>query len=285
MNRQRLLSAAGWAAAILLLVVAVVTLARRHDEITSALSMLRQPDPISIALICACVAGGLPLISEAFRQLTNRRGNVESLEMLAVISAASLANWLPLRAGLIGRAAYHKAVNDLSVRWTLRVLLETVGLAVLGVGVALGAVIIALALAWPVAAAVGAPLAIAAAVATRTTLRPWAVAWACRYGDLLLIAARYWLIFRLLGAEIGMDVAVVLAAASMLVGMLPLPSGGLGVREWVIGGMSLALAPLPNAAAMGLLADLVNRAIELLVIAPAGVAGIAAVRRRLRSAG
>ncbi|MDP6600789.1 MAG: hypothetical protein QGH76_00680 [Phycisphaerales bacterium] len=266
---------AAWSASALLLGSAIWLVASKHDDIAAAIASLERPDPFTIVLLLLTMAASIPLHAESFRRLLNRRGNVGSGEMVAVIASASLLNWMPLRAGLIGRLAYHHVVNSLPLMWTIRVQFEVVAL----VGfAAMVAILVAIAAPLPF---LGVPLAVALVVAVNNRFRPWMIAWSCRYVDLLFMATRYWLIFRLLNQAIEADAAIALAAAGAIASLVPLPAGGLGAREWVIGWVSLAITSLPFALATGILADLVNRIVELIVVVPAGLLGGVFVRRQL----
>jgi hypothetical protein len=62
--------------------------------------------------------------------------------------------------------------------------------------------------------------------------------------------------------------------------MVPLVSNGLGLREWAIGLLSPAIAS--HDMELGLTADLVNRAAELIVVSVAGVPATLWLTRRAR---
>jgi hypothetical protein len=94
-------------------------------------------------------------------------------------------------------------------------------------------------------------------------------------------------VFALVGAPIGLPGAVAFAAVCQVALVVPFIGNGLGVREWAI---ALTAAALPPAvlgsdmgAGMGLLADLVNRAAEVLVVIPVGMASVAYLSRRMRA--
>jgi uncharacterized membrane protein YbhN (UPF0104 family) len=99
--------------------------------------------------------------------------------------------------------------------------------------------------------------------------------------DILLLALRYWIIFHLIDHSITLETAIVLGGAGTIASMLPLPTGGLGGREWVIGLLASWITVFPAAIAIGLLADLINRVIELVVVIPLGFIGMRFIRARL----
>ena len=114
-------------------------------------------------------------------------------------------------------------------------------------------------------------------------LRPWPLVSLVRLAEVGCIALRAWAAFRLVGAPIGPSAALALAAVAVIVTMVPLTSNGLGLREWATGLLAPALAGVPMEVAVA--ADLVARAVELLVAGVAGGAGLAWLGRRMRAVG
>jgi len=185
--------------------------------------------------------------------------------------------FLPLRPGLIGRIAYHKKVHDIRVRDSMKVLLQ--------------ASVISIALAGYFAIAIGVtaftyvPLLLTACaivpvmigLAFRPTWRLYMLASLVRYTELLIWMLRYWLAFRLLGLPISLEAALTMACISSVATMIPIFSNGLGIREWAIG----LAAPLltEHVLEIGLTADLVNRAAELIVATICGLAALGLLNR------
>jgi hypothetical protein len=104
-----------------------------------------------------------------------------------------------------------------------------------------------------------------------------ALAGAVRYVDLLLTAIRYVAAFSLLGLPIDARAAMGFACISALASMIPVFGSGLGVREWAVGLCSPILTA--NQLTLGLTADLLNRAAEIVVVAVAGLIGLAMLAR------
>lgn len=233
--------------------------------------------------------------------LNRRHAPVEPGEMQALVGAAWLLNYLPMRPGLVGRIAYHRAFNDIRV---------VSSLVVLGVSVAMtcAAALLMLAVAWGLgdgrsalawAAALAVPLIVAGGVAIGRARRQaastqvwwqtwhWPAAFAARYADVLLWTARYAAVFAVVGAPVSFAQAVVIAAVSQLVMLVPLSGNGLGLREWAVGLTAASMPAWPGAeggTAVGLAADLVNRAAEVLVAVPVGLLALAWLARHRRSA-
>jgi hypothetical protein len=114
--------------------------------------------------------------------------------------------------------------------------------------------------------------------------RVWLGAGLVRYVELLVNAVRYWAAFELIGSPIDHHSAIAFACLSAMATMVPFLSNGLGLREWMIG----VVAPLLTTYQMtlGITADLVNRAAEIVVIFGLGIAGLAVLARiRNTSAG
>jgi hypothetical protein len=81
--------------------------------------------------------------------------------------------------------------------------------------------------------------------------------------------------------EITPETAILLAGAGSIASLLPLPTGGLGGREWVIGLVAAWVTVFPSAIALGLIADLINRVVELTVVIPFGFIGQHLLRKKL----
>lgn len=203
------------------------------------------------------------ITSAVFWRLTSRYGKVPFGEMYALLGSAWLLNHLPMRPGLIGRIAYHKAVHGIALRHSSVVLVQALGCA----GVASGVLLVQLlAVFWgsrgstetgqykllsPVFWVVSAALVLAWLYA-----RLWAArrsadspryltvtaildATALRYADALVWSCRYAVAFAIAGEPLGLTGAVAVALASQAAMLLPVQ---LGVREWVVG---LTAAMLP----------------------------------------
>jgi hypothetical protein len=238
--------------------------------------------------------------SASFWVVTRRYGRVGFGEMSALIATASLLNYLPMRPGLVGRVAYHRAINGIPVWASVKVLMAVIACS----GVAAGLLISATGAAGPwasgrvAAAAVVAPGAVLAGV--------WGIAWAkelgwaCyaggaffRYLDMMAWTGRYAAAFALWGSPIGLGAAAVVAAVSQAVTLFPIAGNGLGLREWGTGYTTAWLAAAgvvatagAGARDVGLAADLVNRAAELVALVPIGIVGWVWVSRRVvRKAG
>ncbi len=244
--------------------------------------------------------GNWALMSATFSALMKPFGRVGRAEMAALIAASWLLNYLPMRPGLLGRVAYHKTVNRIAVRDSLKTIAGNVGcgfvamafgalVAASGGGAALGASFSWIGR-WPGVVA-AAPLvallagALGAGAMRAPLLGSWANASLLRYADLLVWAARYAIVFRIVGQEIDVFGAIAIATVSQAASLIPIVGNGLGLREWAVG---LTAAALPAwmlgqgdvAREVGLAADLVNRAAEVCAAVPVGLASAWWLARR-----
>lgn len=232
------------------------------------------------------------LVSWSFTVLTRRYGRVGGGEMAALIGAAWLLNYLPVRPGLIGRLAYHKKINGIAFTDSARVL----ALAIVLTGAALLTILAAsaaqarLGLSTPMAAAVVAGAAlIAGGLLARAGEDGWrlALAYLARLLDCVAWVLRYLVVYALVGQPVTLGQAAAIAAVSQIVLLIPIIGNGLGLRELAVGfvGASLpawyAAGGAPLARTDGWAADLVNRAVELVVAIPVGLACAGWVARRL----
>lgn len=277
-TRSRLRPILGFTIGAALLAAAITAVLTQGHAARAALDAARGAPLWLYAAALALPLVNWLIISLSFWVLMRRHGPVRAREMAALIGAAWLLNYLPLRPGMVGRVAYHKSVNRIAIADSVRVMI---------VGMAAGAaatlcLLAAAAILGPGAplplwaAALAAPLALAGlAAAGPLRSRPWLPAnFALRYADVLVWAARYWVVFALVGAPIDLAGAAAVAAVCQLALVIPLVGNGMGIREWAVGLVAAALpAGFASGAALttGVTADLANRAAELLIALPVGL--------------
>jgi hypothetical protein len=284
--RRPWLRSVGIVLGVALLTAALVTVVRQHDTLARALGAVRQL-PLAqrsglIAMLIGSVVLNVLLSGALFSVLMSPHGRVGHLEMQSLIAATALMNYLPVP-GFVGRIAYHKTVNHIAVRDSARIVLQAMALSM--VVAAWFALAIAftvranVSLAIPVAAPVPVLLLGSLAMSSRRRIFVWALL--IRYVDALATAIRYVAAFSLIGSPIGVNGALAFAGVSMIATMVPFLSNGLGLREWAIG----LAAPLLTGYQMelGITADLVNRAAEMLVFVVMGLAGLVFLARLKRA--
>lgn len=287
-RRGTLRRAALYGVGVLLLIAAVWAVAVRADVIGPALRSVRSAPAWAVALVLLLPVANIAVTASSFLVLTRRFGRVGAGEMLALILSSWLLNHLPMRPGLVGRVAYHKAVNAIPVFASVRVIGEQIVCGAAGLG---GVLLLVLATRganeWWLAAGAAAVAcgALGAAAVMRGPTRAYALVVALRVTDCAVWALRYWLLFALVGRPLGWHDAAAVAVAGQVAMLSPVP---LGLREWVVGLTSAAVvaggaggAGGIDAAAPGVAADLVNRAAELAVAGPLGLAAGLWVWRRL----
>lgn len=318
-----------WVIGLLLLASAVWAISKNLSLLYESWQHLRGAPIWAIAILLVMPVANLAVVSLGFSILTERYAKVGRFEMLALITSAWLLNMLPFRPGLIGRVAYHRVVNGLTIAQCVKVQLQTLvcagvalalllGVVVTGVGLGLGNMWGFALLALPTlgsALAAGA-LRMIGALRDHSGAR-WGVladAWrwpavvCLRSVDMGLWVARYALLFGVLGTSLGgitgergggvtsWSTSAAVACASEAAMLAPVQ---VGLREWVVGvafarisawsiaghGESIGDAPVIDLTrlAPGLLADVVNRGLEIVVAIPMGVLATLWVQRRLRS--
>ena len=254
------------------------------------------------------LALGLPLLnwalSGAFFMLLMQPGlraarrKVRFREMLWLIGASWLLNYLPLAPGLLGRVAYHKRVHGIPVRFSVQAIGMglMISVAALGLPLLMETLLPGL---FPTPGGMLLPLLILAGVflviglvdRARGKEHWWlAVALCVRSVDVAGGAARYAVVMAVLGLDWTWAGAAALAVVSQVAVLVPVVGNGLGVREWAVG---LVGPVLPTwfrgatglAQGVGLSVDLVNRACEVVVAVPVGLLCAAGLARGLRGAG
>lgn len=292
---------------LLLLGAAIVAVVRSGPAAGEALRAAQSAPAWMIALACLLPLVNLAAVSLSFSLPTSRYGQVGIGEMFALISGAWLLNMLPLGPGKIGRIAYHKTINHIPVRASILVLFQVLACNIAAMALVLGCVLAASraglsshslvpALAAPLAILIGAAAAMrllpAHSALRRTRAWIWPATIALRYVDLAAWTARYSVGFAALGKPMTLLDSTVVALASEAAMLSPVQ---VGLREWVVGLVSGALdagggwggvagggSRLADVS-QGLLVDLINRGIELLILGPIGLISVLWVLRRLRS--
>ena len=273
----------GLAIGVACLAGAIVVALRERAALEAALGALRTARPAAIVLLLLGFVAAIPLTAALFVLLIRRFARVGFGEMLALIAATSLANMLPLKPGLIGRAAWHRVHHGVRATDTLRTVIEAILLSALVAALMLAAVPPLRALGAPVALALLAP-ALPAVAGILPRARTFAAALLVRQCEFAVSVGRYAIALELVGAVAGdgvaIETAIVLSCASAVATLVPFVSNGLGLREWTT---ALILPALDAGTfAAGVSAELVLRAAELLVTVPAGLVGGAWLARRAR---
>ncbi len=283
----------GFALGLLLIGAAVFVLARNQHDLHSAIDSARHA-PVWIAVLAVVLPlGNAGFVSLSFWTLMRRFGRVPFGDMLALICSAWLLNYLPMRPGLIGRLAFHKLVHGVSFKSSVAVsvaLALMTGLAaahMLAVGIAMTkgpAVGIAVLIVSIVGVYALAGFAADRSPAGSVPRRDLRIALLYRYGDMLVWSLRMWACFAIVGAELDIQAAILIAAAVQLAYLFPLTGAGLGVVEWAVG-LIATLVVVDATPEIGIAASLINRVAELLVAVPAGLVGSAYIAKRRVKAG
>jgi len=292
-KRRSLLSRlAGFAVGVALFGAAIWIVLDNKAQFLEAWQTARSRSWLLIAFALALPLGNWLLVSVSFWLLMKRRGTVGPWEMSALVGNALLLNYLPLRPGMVSRLTWHKVVNGIGFRDSAVVMAICVGFSV---SCSVLLLLIAVALGprahWAVwLATLSVPVVIAMGYgqfsASQSLARAMSHVFVLRYLDMLVWAGRYAASFELVGTPVGLPGAIALAAVSQVAMMAPVSGNGLGLREWLIG-ISASLLPAALVTsnpdrAVGLAADLVNRAAELVVSLPVGLLSGAWLARQYR---
>lgn len=234
------------------------------------------------------VLANLVLTAALFWAITrsfDARPPVGHRRMLQLICASGLLNYLPLRPGLLGRAAYLKLHHGLPIRQSVLILIVT--LAVGGLVLATTAVVVlASSAAWRPAASVAVLIALVLAapltgpVARRLLRRPTVMAWTwvpLKVADMLVGGVKLWLALAVVGQTVSLEQALAVRAAGSIIDMIGVTPNGIGLREWVIGAVAAVTGLVEGPVAIA--ASLFERAVEALVVLIAGLVAIARLRR------
>ncbi len=282
---------AGFALGVLLLGGAVAVVLSEPARFSALFERLRGAPVWAVVFLFVSPLLNWLLVSACLWMLLRRHGRVGLGEMNALVGSAWLLNHLPMRPGLIGRVGYHKIVNGIRVRDAVESTLWSLGLAgvagAMGLSLALlapsgsGTAAMGLVLGGPVVVLAAAALGLRAAGGTGSgaSRAAWMLgALSVRYADMAVWAARYAVVFWVMGAELTPVQIVMVTGVSQFAQLVPIAGGGMGLREWLVGLTAGSLAQAFDAALAG---DLVNRAAETLLVVPVGLISGAVVARRL----
>jgi hypothetical protein len=276
-TQRKVLRRIGTVASVVLVVGALAAIARNQAIVDSLSRALASPRWDALAVLVATALAQQLLTSTTFWMLMRRHGPVGWGEMNALIASSTLANYIPLQAGSIGRLAYHKVVHGIPVKTSLVVILVAMGLVAMSL-VALTVVGLWVSRTgaswWWVSAAPLAWLPLLAWPGTR-------VVGAClvlRTIELLVVAMQSWAAFRLSGWDIEPLTAVGVAVVAGAANLTPFIGNGLGVREWAVGLAAPLLGGYETDA--GLAAQLTGRAVDAAMAVAMGGPAIAWIASR-----
>lgn len=275
-SARRWLRVAGLAFGLACFAGAIYTAVREKDEFAKAIEALRDPPPLAVVLVLASIAVGALLSGLLFHILMRRFGKVPFWEMQALISATAFANYLPLKPGFVGRVAYHRLRHDIRTAHTVRTIVEAIALSGTVASMFLLGLVASRAIGVPGEWALLAPAVLGLGVYV-PKVRSLSQALLVRQVELALWTLRYWAVFRLVGAPIDLETAIVLGSVSVIATLLPIVSNGLGIREWVIGLLAPMISHAPVSTSQAIVAELVHRVAELIVMTPIGITAILAL--------
>lgn len=267
----------------ILFIGAVVLIINQQDRIEPALQAIGNPGLKNTVILIASMLAGLFLTGLQF-QLLMARHHIPMLEMQGLIVSSALLNFLPMKAGLLGRIAYHQVSHGIHPLETTKamILARIAGLAIIGMTAC--ALFLRDLADGPLWAWALLPAFLSGWLLMPQMTRVVGMVLVLKYLDLILMAVRYHYAFQMMDQSIGFDICIALASIGMLAGAIPFLSGGLGLREWLVGWLTTILVMLPASLELGIMADLINRASELVVVLPLGVIAILWLRPRFMRA-
>lgn len=262
---------AAFAAGTLLLGLAVLALWRHRETLDGALAALRSPPAWAVAAlplsVLASIAIGGVLLK---RLLLHRHPDLPGGELVALNAAATLFNLLPLKPGLAARIAWQRRHHGVAVTTSVQASVALLLLSAAAVGLAVVATLLARAAAAPAAAGLLALGVLLPLLRRHGRFGRLAELLWWRLLDLGAWALRIAAAFAAIAAPIDADAAIALACVAMAVGAVPVAGSTLGVREWAVAALAPLLAGVPWESALA--AELFGRAVEVLVLVPAGLA-------------
>ena len=280
-GHRRLYRRIGTVVGAALLVAAIVGVVRNEAIGASLQAAWHSPHWDALALLVGAVLATQVLTSATFALLMRRHARIGFGEMNALVAASTLANYVPMQAGSIGRLAYHRTVHGVPVRATLVAILQAmaataVATCAVGAAALLGTAANAPWWAPALVAVLWLPLAIEPA------WRTFALVMVVRTLEVLAWAVHAWAAFRLSGWDIAPQTAIGAALVASAANLVPFIGNGLGIREWAVALAAPVLGGYERDA--GLAAELTGRAVDVAVAVPLGLISFAWLVRRLHAA-
>lgn len=239
-------------------------------------SVLKEVRWWQVAVLGAAVLANLGLSALLFWMVTSLFDAVPAVRlgrMFLLMAASALGNYLPMRAGLVGRTAYLKLRHRLPVYQSAMVLGVVGGVSVL---VACGMALVAmLENGWvrlAVGGLVGGLASVLLPMGVEKLLRKkavggWLWVW-IKAADVLVTAGRLWLALWMVGQPVSVETVLIMAAGGTVAVLAGLTPNGLGLREWVVGGIGELMLPAGGQGALA--AALLDRAVEGMVVVVVG---------------
>ncbi len=289
---------AGYTLGAALLIACIVMALRGGDW-----QRLAEVEPSTFGWLILLVVLSLFFSTNVFSLLTIPYAPEEKpvpwIVMLALISASTLLNYLPLRPGLIGRAAFLKKYYDIAYRSSVRILLIaiTISATIYGSIFALGLrhhcpdFLITLLLAGAfILALLGAGMHVLHLLVRkrfRAATHMWYLTGVAihRFSEVAIATIRLMIVFHLLDVDIYFSHAAILATCGMFITLVGITPNGLGLREWLYGLIAASGffgGDVEGGLRLGLQVALIDRAAESLVVIPSGLAGMVYLKNKPR---
>ena len=174
----------------MLLVAAIILIARQHDVLARAFSAIRQPSAPHLFLLFACVLGNVLLTALMFSVLMSRYGKVRLIEMQALIGAATLLNFLPLRPVLFERIAYQKTITHTPAADTAKTIGQAIALSLAVAGCLALCLVLSVQFHLTLWVVLAMPFALLVVGSLVGSNRVWALAGLIRFVDVFIWAGR-----------------------------------------------------------------------------------------------
>ncbi len=252
-----------------LLALAALAVWRHRDALAAADASLRNPPPWAVAALPLSVLASILIGGVILKRLLRMHPTLPLGELAALVAASSLFNLLPLKPGLAGRIAWQRRHQGVAIPTLLRASVATVLLSMAAVATGIAAVLLSRQIAVPAAAGLAATAVLLLALCRLRSVGVYAELLWWRLLDLGAWSIRIAAAFEAIGLGIDADGAIALACVAMATGAVPVIGSAIGVREWAVA----LLAPLLAGVAWenALAAELLGRAVEVLVLLPAGL--------------
>jgi len=259
-----------------LLAAAATAVWMQRDTLVEAWTRIEDPPLWAVLALPLSTIGSLAIGTVLLRALLRDIPDLDRRDLAALVASSTLFNLLPLKAGLVGRAAWQRRHQRVPIGRSVLVAVQMAGLTAAAIVLAVAAIVLAgpsgipLPAIWAGLAGglLGLGLLPHRSVGRGETLVRFGVLLGWRVVDVAIWSVRFVAGFAVIGIDLDPGAALALACVAAATGLVPVVGTTLGVREWVVALVAPSLAGI--AWEQALAAELLARGVEIATVAVVG---------------
>jgi hypothetical protein len=259
-----------------LLLAAAIAIWMQRDALVESWVSIEDPPVWAILVLPLSTIGSLAIGTILLRSLLRDIPDLDQRDLAALVASSTLFNLLPLKVGLVGRAAWQRRHQQVPIGRSVLVAVQMAGLTAAAIVLAVAAIVLAgpsgipLPAIWASLAGglLGLGLLPHRGLGRGETLARFGALLGWRVVDVAIWSVRFVAGFAVIGIAIDPGAALALACVAAATGLVPVVGTTLGVREWVVALVAPMLAGI--AWDQALAAELLARGVEVATVAVVG---------------